>query len=135
MKTHGAYCKEQITERISDMNKTVENVDVVFDVYKEMSLKQKTRERRSKGNVLRTLVRHDTPIQHSKFQKFLRVNENKIELFELIADHVVEQCTELAVIVTKVEKVVSNRNIHSTDLQPCNHEETDTRILLLTDAE
>ena len=46
MKTGGAYCKEQITEKISDMVKTVERVDVVFDVYKEISLKQETREGR-----------------------------------------------------------------------------------------
>ena len=39
MKIDGTYCKEQIREKISDMVKTVEKVDVVFDVYKEMSLK------------------------------------------------------------------------------------------------
>ena len=103
MKTHGAYCKKETTEKISDMGKTVENVDVVFDIYKEMSLKQKTREGRSTGDdVLRTSVRHDTPIQLSKFQKILRVNE----LFELIAEYVVgEQYKEAPVISTKGEKV------------------------------
>ena len=87
MKTYGAYCKEQIIEKLSDMSKTVEKVDVVSDV---VSFEQKTREGGSKGNVLRTLVHYDTPIQHSKFQKILRVNENKIELFELIANRVVD---------------------------------------------
>ena len=67
MKTYGAYCREQITEKPSDMSKTVERVDVVSDV---VSFEQKTREGRSKGNVLRTLLHYDTPIQHSKFQKF-----------------------------------------------------------------
>ena len=57
-------------------------------------------------------MRHDTPIQHSNFQKFLRVNE----LLELIADCVVEQCVKPAVITTKDEKIVSNRGIHSTGL-------------------
>ena len=50
MKTHGAYCKEKITGKLSDMSKTVERVNVVSDIYKEMSLKQKTRECRSKSN-------------------------------------------------------------------------------------
>ena len=104
MKMYGAYCKEQIIEKISYASKTVERIDVLFDVYKEISFKQKTRERRSKGNILRPLLHHDTPIQHLKFQKFLQVNENKIELFGLIADCVVEQCTEPDVIVTKFEK-------------------------------
>ena len=54
----------------------------------------------------------------------------KIELFELIADCVVEQYTESAVIATKTEKVISSRGIRSTGLQPCNHEQADTRILL-----
>ena len=87
MKTDGAYCKEQITEKPSDMSKTVERVDVVSDV---VSFEQKTREGRSKGNVLRTLLHYDTPIQHSKFQKFFWVNENKIELFELIVNCIVD---------------------------------------------
>ena len=57
-------------------------------------------------------MRHDKPIQHSKFEKYLRVNE----LFELIADCVAEQCAKPAVIPTKDEKVVSNRGIHNTGL-------------------
>ena len=134
MKTYDVYCEQQITEEISDMGKNVKRVGVVFDVYKVMSLKQETREGRSKGDALRTLVRYNTPIQHSKFQKFLQVNDNKTELFELIANCVVEQCTEPAVIATNDEKVVSNRGIRSTGLQPCNQEEAGTRILLYVQA-
>ena len=62
MKTYCTYCKEQIIEKISDMGKSVGRVDVVFDRYKEMFLKQETREGRSKDDVLRTLVRHDKQI-------------------------------------------------------------------------
>ena len=51
------------------MKKKFERVDVVFDVYKVMSLKQEVREGRSKGDIWKNLVRYDTPIQHSKFQK------------------------------------------------------------------
>lgn len=54
---------------------------------------------------------------------------NKTELFELIADCVVEQCTEPAVIATNCEKVVTYRGICNTGLQPCNHKEADTRVL------
>ena len=32
MKMYGAYCKEQITEKPSDMSKTVERIDVVSNV-------------------------------------------------------------------------------------------------------
>ena len=68
-KTDGAYCKEQTTEKVSDVKKKFERVDVVFNVYKVMSLKYEVREGRSKGHIWRNLVRYDTPIQHSKFQK------------------------------------------------------------------
>ena len=50
----------------------------------------------------------------------------------MIADCVVEQCTQLAAIATKGKKVVSNRGIRRTGLQPCNHEKADTRILPYT---
>ena len=108
MKAYAAYCKKQIAEKISDMCKTFYRVDVVFDIYKEMSLKQETREGQSKGDVLRTLLCHDTQNQHSKILTILQVNENKNKLLELIADCDAEQCKEAAVIATKGEKIVSN---------------------------
>ena len=58
------------------MDKTVKKVDVVFDVYKEMSLKQETRE----GRNLKFSAFFS--IQHLKFQNLLRVSENKIELID-----------------------------------------------------
>ena len=48
MKTYGAYYEEQITEKISDMGKTVERIEVVTNVSKEMFLKHETREGQSK---------------------------------------------------------------------------------------
>ena len=49
-----------VVRKTSDIGETAERVELVFNVYKKMSLKQETRGGRSKGNVLRTLVRHDT---------------------------------------------------------------------------
>ena len=62
MKTYSAYCEEQIAHNLSGMSKTVEKVHVVSVVYKEMSFKQKGKEGQSKGNVLKTFLRHDTSI-------------------------------------------------------------------------
>ena len=73
-----------------------------------MSLKQETREGQSKGDVLRTLLCHDTQNQHSKILTILQVNENKNKLLELIDDCDPEQCNEPTVITTKGEKIVSN---------------------------
>lgn len=49
-----------VVRKTSDIGETAERVELVFNVYKKMSLKQETREGRSKDNVLRTLVRHGT---------------------------------------------------------------------------
>ena len=73
-----------------------------------MSLKQETREGQSKGDVLRTLLCHDTQNQHSKILTILQVNENKNKLLELIDDCDPEQCNKPTVITTKGEKIVSN---------------------------
>ena len=75
---------------------------------KKCLLKQETREGQSKGDVLRTLLCHDTQNQHSKILTILQVNENKNKLLELIADSDAEQCKEAAVIATKGEKIISN---------------------------
>ena len=80
MKTFDAYCKEQLAREIDYLVGHAERIDLVFDVYREVSIKNDTTEGRSNGEVLRALVRGDTPIQHAKFNKFLLVNQNKTEI-------------------------------------------------------
>ena len=73
-------------------------------MYQENSLKNDTRESRGSGEGTRILVRHNTPIQHKKLKDFLRVKDNKTELFEKIADVVACKCKEEIVICTKHDK-------------------------------
>ena len=69
----------------------------------------------------------------ANWESFLRSNANKDELFRYLSDciHACETCRKV-IIRTKDETIVSIQNDMSDVeyLQPCSHEEADTRILL-----
>ena len=128
-KTFGEYCEKQLVSKIQSLAANVDRLDIVFDVYRIPSLKQETREGRGVGGV-RISVRRETPLPHKLFGKFLRVNENKTELFELIANTVVSQCNSPTIVCTRSSEVIANMPISTDFLSPCNHEEADTRLFV-----
>ena len=97
-------------------------------MYQENGLKNDNRESRGSGQGTQRLVRHDTPIQHKKFKDFLRVNDNKTKLFNMTADIATCKCEEGIVICTKDDKVLANSQITKSNLEPCNHENVNTRL-------
>ena len=106
-------------------------MDVVWNTCLPGSLKDSARSKRGKG--IRRRVRRDTRIP-GDWKAFLRVDENKEELFL----YLVEQLTTIGtdhgeVVSTNHETVVFNNDrIDAADLSPCTHEEADTRVLLHT---
>ena len=60
----------------------------------------------------------------------MREDTNKTELFQFLADVIVEHCTGNIVFVTRAENVVCNLRVDLNNLAPCNHEEADTRIFV-----
>lgn len=66
----------------------------------------------------------------SSWNSFLRVDENKTELSEFLATHIVMLETASTIIVTKGEDVVSTIPIDKKRVSPCNHEEADTRLFV-----
>ena len=110
--------------------KLVKRVDVVFDVYKDDSLKSRTREvRAAKTDGIRVAVRGNTPIVKD-FGSFMRNNDNKTDLFVMLANAFSELTTPI-VVSTKLEDIVTNQNeFDHKPLAPCNHEEADTRLFL-----
>ena len=66
----------------------------------------------------------------SKWQNFLRENDNKAELFNFLADKIACVATPNVVTVTKEEDDVSSRTINLAGVAPCSHEEADTRIFV-----
>jgi hypothetical protein len=64
-------------------NQQGNRVDVVFDVYSDESLKNCTREKRGTGVRQRVTPAGKLP---RNWQKFLRLSDNKVELFNFLAD-------------------------------------------------
>ena len=107
----------------------VSRVDIVWDVYRQDSLKTTTREKRGKGVRRRVAAANSIP---GNWQEFLRIDDNKTELFDFLAHEVVENLsTQKEVFSTCGQNVLCSR-VHQdvSSLAPCTHEEADTRMFL-----
>ena len=91
------------------------------------SLKADTRTKRGRG--IRRRVEPSSSIP-GNWQAFLRINENKVELFSLLATRLTAQETEKQVISTLHKDLVCTHARYIAGLAPCTHEEADTRMLL-----
>lgn len=102
-------------------------VHVVWDAYHPDSLKESTREKRGKGK--RKKVGENTKLPRD-WKNFLLDSSNKEELFALLSKRIgIFECqTEgKKIFITSAENVMS---CGERVMQPCNHEEADTRIIL-----
>lgn len=88
-----------------------------------------TRELRGSGVRQRVVANASTP---RNWQKFMRIDENKRELFSLLSHQLVEKASALSgdVFATVGEGVLSSVLTDMTQLMPCTHEEADTRIMV-----
>ncbi len=64
------------------------------------------------------------------WQQFLRIDENKTELFSFLAERAANVNTEKLVVSTYGKDVLCNRFKDTEKLAPCSHEEADTRIFV-----
>ena len=114
-----------LTSKMHDVSK---RLDIVWDEYIHDSLKSMTRSKRGKG--VRRRVEPNNRIPNN-WNAFLRVDENKAELFQFLADLSIGlKVGGKQVISTCGHGVVCNSDIDICNLSPCTHEEADTRILL-----
>lgn len=127
--TFAEYANNKILPYISEALATVARVDVVFDVYIRDSLKLGTREKRGKG--VRRKIADDVKIP-SNWKSFLRVDENKTELFAYLAHKVSLMTTEKVVVATCRDGVLitANATVDCSTVAPTNQEEADSRIFL-----
>lgn len=111
----------------------VDRLDIVWDTYIPDSLKAATRAKRGTG-----LRRRITPTSAipSNWQSFLRVDENKTQLFHLLAEQVtVTEIEGKEVYSTFDDRVLCTSNTDKSHIEPCTQEEADTRLVLhLSDA-
>ena len=103
----------------------VQRVDMVFDAYWKDSLKSATRRKRGKCIIRHVEGNKQVP---SNWQEFMRVDENKVELFHLISDRIVDEDFPGLVIVTRDDDVLSSAHCAIAGLMSCTHEEADTRM-------
>ena len=130
-KTFQEYSKTVFLPYVTNQLRNVVRVDVEWDRYLPGSLKDSARSKRGKG--IRRRVRPDTRIQ-GNWTAFLRVDENKEELFLFLAEQLTTIGTDHGEVVsTKHESVVFNNDrTDAADLSPCMHEEAETTLLLHT---
>ena len=101
--------------------------DVIWDVYIEHSLKALERLSRGAGQRKKVMPKTKTP---RNWHSFLRVNENKTELFTLLGKELTKLDDQKLVISTAEQNVLSNKPEDCTDLMPCTHEEADMRLYI-----
>ena len=128
-KTFGEYCESELGEKLKRVAVPVNQINLVFDVYREDSLMAEMQEGR--GNAFRISM-NDSTLIYSDFKKFLRYNDNKVKSFLLITDKVpiLTQIISATVISTKQSEVTSNSKNNLSPSLPCNHEEADIRIFV-----
>ena len=126
-KTFDNYAAEVIVPHIESCAQKYSRVDVVFDIYRQDSLKGETRLNRGTG-VRRKVVGNSRPPK--SWHNFLRCDENKTEIFGFLADKIILIQTNSQIIVTKGDDIVCNLEINKDLLAPCNQEEADTRMFV-----
>ena len=131
--TFDEYATTVILPHIERELSPVKRIDVIWDTYQERSLKATARSNRGLG--VRTKVTPMGKIPRN-WDTFMRNSTNKKELFEFLAMHIARNIFEAKqqVISTCQEQTLFNPVVKSessmSDLQLCNHEEFDTRVLL-----
>ena len=125
--TLSEYASQIFLPYITSQLEHTSRVDIVWDEYLTGSLKGGTRNRRGKG--IRRRVEPSSSIP-GNCQAFLRIDENKVELFAYLASRVATTETEKQIITTHHKDMFCTQPRDITGLSPCSHEETDTRIFI-----
>src|SRR6218665_1160002 len=109
--------------------KTHRRTDIIFDVYKENSLKMYTRLIRGKGSRRKVTSQGKMP---KSWPNFLQNEDNKKELYPFLADSLKEADPQNLVFVSKEDGAIANVDAcsHLTMKLSCNHEEADTQLFV-----
>lgn len=126
-KTFSEYASQVFLPYITSQLQHTSRVDIDWDEYCPESLKTDTRKKRGKG--IRRRVEPSSSIP-GNWQAFLRIDENKVELFAFLATRIATTETEKQIISTHHKDVLCTQPRDVAGLAPCSHEEADTRILL-----
>ena len=125
--TFGEYAEQVFLPYID--RQSAHRVDIVWDRYFCESLKESARVKRGKGDRKRVLKTTKIP---KKWNKFLLNQDNKTELFSFLTSYIADNFqTKKEVYATCGEHAIcTQENADCTNIQPCNHEEADSRIFV-----
>lgn len=130
-KTFDDYAMNVFIPYLSKQLVTVRRMDLVWDRYLPCSLKALTRSTRGSGIRRRVMPSVCLP---KIWSQFLQVDENKTDLFTFLSERVVSVLanSDKQIVVTQGESVLACglTELCLNTLQPCSHEEADTRLLL-----
>ena len=83
-KTDGEYWLNELKKKVDSISGNVDRIDIVFDVYRRITMKGEARKNRGADKGVRISVQQNTRI-FDNFSNFLKNDENKSELFSLAA--------------------------------------------------
>ena len=126
-KTFQDYAKDVFLPYVKSQLDKAQRVDIVWDDYRQGTLKQQTRDKRGKGVRRRVAPQNALP---KNWGEFLKLADNKKELFSFLGREVVSIETEKQVISTLFEDIICRQERNTVGLAPCSHEEADSRIML-----
>ena len=129
-KTFQEYSEVVFWPHIARWLEKVSRINVIWDVYLPSSLKSSMRERRGIGRRHRVLPSAPLP---RNWHEFLRVDENKTELFHLLSLHITQiRVDGKEIIATDGQGILCAPHQEDllSQLSPCSHEEADTRIFV-----
>ena len=99
----------------------------MWDDYRPDALKAQTRDMRGKG--IRRRVEPNNAVPNN-WAEFLRINENKTELFAFLSREIVTISTDKQVVCTLDRDVICRQPMDNEGLASCSHEEADSRTMI-----
>jgi hypothetical protein len=124
-RTFDEYVATEVIPKLQATASKYNRTNIVFDVYLACSLKAETRSKRATGS--RRRVTGSTKIPPN-WKSFMRDSTNKTELFNYLAEQIVNMGSNFLIVATKDEGVTCNQDRSFENLIPCNHAEADTRL-------
>ncbi|KAG1664222.1 hypothetical protein GQR58_019901 [Nymphon striatum] len=127
---------DAFVKHISDAGQHFNRVDVTFDRYHDSSIKEGTRDKRSKTTrpIRRIIESRDVPVPH-KWKNFLALPANKEDLAAFLSNELITNAPAGKTLVVaggfrdEEEVQTSNPNLDVKTLR-ARHEEADTRVIL-----
>ena len=115
----------------SQITPTITRIDAVWDTYPDENLKTLTHNRRGLGPRTRICDGNTRIPKHEWNSGFLKNTDNKKDLFSFFCKQLVKQNFGGRLLIsTNLQGVLSNIRAAVSGLQPCNHTEADTKIIL-----